>query len=208
MAIGAFLPYINLYYERMGLSGVQIGTLAAFSVLVASLAVLFLGGIADVFTWHIHILRIALLLCPISVFILSKATGFAALIPIVILYAFFNSPIVPILDSSAVEIAEAHRDTYGNLRIWGTIGWSVSTLLVGKLIEDFDIRWLFYSYIAFMLFTFLLSLFHPTRIPQLSLPLGQGLHQQKATKTRGEEVQGIEDQLMAVYLPQFNPGGQ
>ncbi len=177
LAIGAFIPYINLYYERMGLSGVQIGTLAAISVLVASLTVLFLGGIADVFTWHNHILRIALLLCPIAVFILSKATSFAALIPIVILYAFFNSPIVPILDSSALEAANTHRDTYGNLRIWGTIGWSISTLLVGKLIESFDIRWLFYSYIAFMLFTFLLSLSHPIRIAHLRSPLGQGLHQ-------------------------------
>ena len=33
MALGSYMPFINLYYERLGLSGVQIGTLAAVSEL-------------------------------------------------------------------------------------------------------------------------------------------------------------------------------
>ena len=177
LALGALLPYINLYYGRMGLSGIQIGTLAALPVLVASLATLLWGGVADRFTWHDGILRMALLVCPISVFTLSKANSFAALIPIVVLYALFNSPILPILDSAALEAARTYRDTYGNLRVWGTIGWSVSTLAVGALIEKFNITWFVYSYIVFILFTFLLSLRQSTRMPPLRFPVRQGLNQ-------------------------------
>lgn len=177
LAIGAFLPYINLYYERMGLSGVQIGSLAAITVLVGSLAALFLGGMADAFTWQNRILSIALFLCPISVFLLSNATSIQALIIILVLYAFFNSPIIPILDSSALEAAKTYRGNYGNLRLWGTIGWSISTLLVGMLIENFEIRWLFYSYIVFMFFTFVLSLRHSTSMSQVKVPVRQELSQ-------------------------------
>lgn len=177
LALGAFLPYINLYYERMGLSGVQIGALAAISVLVGSLAALMIGGIADVFTWQNRILTIALLLCPISVFLLSTATNFQSLLFIVILYALFNSPIVPILDSSALEAIRKHGGDYGNLRLWGTIGWSISTFLVGMLIENFDIHWFFYSYIVFMLLTFLIPLLQPTRMPRLGSPIVRGLSQ-------------------------------
>jgi cyanate permease len=36
MAIGAFIPFINLYYARLGLSGEQIGLLAALPVLVTA----------------------------------------------------------------------------------------------------------------------------------------------------------------------------
>lgn len=176
LAIGGFLPYINLYYERMGLSGIQIGTLAALSVLVASLAALLWGGVADMYNWHNRILRISLIVCPIFVFALSKASSYTVLISIVVLYNLFNSPIIPILDSSAIETAKKHRNTYGKLRVWGTIGWTVSTLLVGTLVENFNIRWLFYSYIIFILFTFLLSFRQSMHVPHLRSPVIQGLN--------------------------------
>lgn len=176
LAIGAFLPYIYLYYERMGFNGLQIGTLAALTVFAGTLGALFLSGIADIYTWHSQILRLGLLLCSISIYILSQANSFTALIVIVILYALSNSPIIPILDSSALVTVKSSGITFGNLRLWGTIGWSISTLLVGILIENYDLRWLFYCYITFMMFTFLLSLMRSTRIPHLSSPLTQGLH--------------------------------
>lgn len=176
LAIGAFIPYINLYYERMGLSGVQIGTLSALTVLVGSLAALILGGIADMYNWHNRILRFAFLLCTLSVLILAQASSFYSLIAIVIFYAIFNSPIIPILDSSALVSVKSNGTSYGKLRLWGTIGWAISTLLVGMLIDNFDILWLFYSYIAFMLFTFLLSLIQRTRISHLKTSFAPGLH--------------------------------
>jgi MFS transporter, PPP family, 3-phenylpropionic acid transporter len=43
MALGSYLPFINLYYERLGLSGVQIGILSALPVLVAASMVLVWG---------------------------------------------------------------------------------------------------------------------------------------------------------------------
>lgn len=38
--------------------------------------------------------------------------------------------IIPLLDSSALEVAENKRRSYGELRVWGSIGWTLSTLLV------------------------------------------------------------------------------
>ena len=43
MALGSYLPYNNLYYEQMGLSGVQIRILSSLPVLVASSTVLVWG---------------------------------------------------------------------------------------------------------------------------------------------------------------------
>jgi PPP family 3-phenylpropionic acid transporter len=176
LAMGAFMPYIYLYYERMGLSGVQIGTLAATTVLVGSSAALILSGIGDAFAWQNRILKIALFLSPIWMFILSKATTLQELIVVIIFYALFSSPIIPILDSSALIAAKTNQANYGSLRLWGTIGWSISTLLVGMLIDKFDIRWLFYGYIVFMTFTFVMSLTHSAQMPRLKASIGHGLN--------------------------------
>lgn len=175
LALGSFMPYINLYYERLGLSGVQIGTLAALPVLVGAVATLIWGALADALRWHRGIFRLALVLGPLAVFLLSRVSTFGALIPLVIFYALVTSPIISLMDSAALEVAEAHQLSYGDMRLWGSIGWSIATWGVGALIEHFDIHWLFYSYIGFMLLTFMVTFSLPPRRRVLQAPFGHGL---------------------------------
>jgi PPP family 3-phenylpropionic acid transporter len=174
MAFGCFMPYINLYYERLGLSGIQIGTLAAVPVVVGSSTVLIWGSIADKFQWHRGILRASFLLGGVAVFLLSTAESFPELLIFVIIFAFFSSSTVPLLDSAALEAAESSGHTYGQLRLWGSVGWSISAVLIGFIIQSLAIKWLFYAYIIVILLTFLLSLFQSRRmeLPQSSLSSG------------------------------------
>ncbi len=175
MALGALIPYINLYYERIGLSGVQIGALAALPVLVGVLAALLWSGAADAFHWHRGILKVALLGVCAAILALSRAQGYAALALIVAVYAVFNSPIVPLLDSAALEVAQEKRHTYGAMRVGGTIGWAISTWLMGTLIERFNIHLMFTGYVVFMGLTFVLSWAQPQRRQMLRISLYQGL---------------------------------
>jgi PPP family 3-phenylpropionic acid transporter len=175
MALGAFLPFIALYYERMGLTGVQIGTLSALPMVVTSITSLLWGTVVDALHLHRRILSVALFLAPIAVFMLSQTAHYTILIPIVLTYAFFSAPIIPLLDSAALEVVEARQRTYGELRVWGAIGWTVSTWLVGTLIQKFNTRWLFYSYVAFMGLTFIVSLSQPARRHVLRSTLHYGL---------------------------------
>jgi len=66
MALGAFLPFINLYYRGLGLTGVQIGVLAALPALAASPVALAWGVLADVLHVHRGLFRAALLLTPLA----------------------------------------------------------------------------------------------------------------------------------------------
>ncbi len=175
MAIGAFLPFINLYYERLGLSGVQIGVLAALPALAASPVSVLWGVVADAFHLHRWIFRAALLLAPMAVLALSQTARPAVLVAIMLVYAFVSAPIIPLLDSAALEVSAARQRTYGDLRVWGTIGWALSTWLIGVLIQRFDIRWLFYGYAGFIGMTFLGSLFQPARLQILRTPMRRSL---------------------------------
>ena len=175
MAIGAFLPFISLYYEHLGLSGTQIGVLLALPTLAASAATLAWGVLADALHWHRGLFRVALLLSPLAILGLSRAAGSSILVAIVLLYAFVSAPILPLLDSAALEVSASRQGSYGDLRVWGTFGWAVSTWLMGALIQRFGLPWQFYGYAVFMAVMFIASLFQSPRLEVLRTSLRTGL---------------------------------
>lgn len=183
MALGSFIPFINLFYERSGMNGMQIGILAAVPVLVGAITAILLSGLTDAYRIHRMVLRLALFLCPLAIFLLSQVETFVDVIPVIIFYAIANSPIVPLLDSSAVEIANHNEKSYGSLRLWGSVGWAISTVLIGWLIQQTGIRIFFYGYIVFIYLAFLVSWFQPSRRDILRSTLGQGIKELLGQKT-------------------------
>lgn len=174
MAAGSYIPFIYLYFERLGLNGVQIGTLAALPVLITASTSLFWSGTADALHWHQRILRISLFLSPMAVFLLSRVTTMALLILMIVVFALFSSPIVPLLDSFALKTAARNGRSYGALRLWGSVGWAISTVFIGWLIQLLGIHWLFYGYMIFMTFALIISFFQPRQqsIPKSSIRSG------------------------------------
>ena len=163
MALGAFLPYASLYYERSGLNGVQIGVLSALLQITVSLTAIPWGTLADRFRLHHRILSVAFLLAGFFVLMLSLVSSYALMIPLVLGYALFVAPIVPLLDSSTMAVTKASGVSFGEVRVGGTIGWIISVALVGLLIQRFNIHWLFYAYVACIGFTLLYALSRPVR---------------------------------------------
>jgi MFS family permease len=168
------MPYINLYFERMGMSGTQIGFLIAIQVIALSATTLSWGTIAD--RYHIHklIMCLGMLLTPVAMLMVATAQTFGSITVWVLVFAFFTSPIVPLIDSLAVDVAETWGGSYGAARVWGSLGWAISSWGIGLLVEQYNILWLFYGYAAFMWSAFLIALFQPKRLrqaPRLSFSL-------------------------------------
>ncbi len=170
MALGSFLPFLGLYYERSGLSGVQIGTLSALSVLVSSPAAFFWGGVADRLKIHRRMLILSVMAAPVCVWFIGRTTSFGLFVPIIVAYALCAAPITPLLDGSALDLARVLGRTYGEVRVGGNIGWIVSVVLVGLLMQAYGIHWMFYSYVACMALMLIFSLFQTRQTQSLELP--------------------------------------
>ena len=54
------------------------------------------------------------------------------------------------VDNSVLEMLGDRRAEYGKVRLWGSLGWGVSAVIVGMLIERTGLQWAFYGYIFFM----------------------------------------------------------
>jgi PPP family 3-phenylpropionic acid transporter len=143
-AIGAFVPFFNIFLEQRGLSGTQIGWLGSIPPLIALAAGPFWSGIAD--RWQIH--RLVLTFCIAVAGIISvlflQATTLPALLFLVIVLFFFRAPIAPLLDSAVVEMLPAVNASYGRQRLWGSVGFILATYGLGQLVNGGNLAWAFW----------------------------------------------------------------
>ncbi|MCB0245857.1 MAG: MFS transporter [Anaerolineae bacterium] len=148
--LAALMPFLALYYEGLGLSGRQIGVLTAIPPLIALFAASLWGGLADATHQHRRLLGLAMAGAIVCVLALSQASSFLLLGVLIVGYAFFFAPINPLVDNSAMEMLGERKNQYGQLRLWGAIGWGVSAPLIGRLVETHGLRWSFLGYALIM----------------------------------------------------------
>jgi MFS transporter, PPP family, 3-phenylpropionic acid transporter len=129
--IACWGPYIVLYYQQLGLSGAQIGILNAIAPLGMAFMAPLWGYLADSRGAHRAILRLALLTTAGVALLLAVATNFWHVLPLVVVLALVGSTASPLLDSYGVRISAERGLGFGQLRVWGSIGYTLTVWLVG-----------------------------------------------------------------------------
>ena len=148
--MAALFPFLVLYYDRLGFSGTQIGMLRGVAPLVVLVSAPLWGALSDATQQHKRFLLIAIGGSLLAVFALSRASQFVWLLVIIILYAFFNAPIIPLMDNSVLHILQGQKDKYGRQRLWGAVGWGIASPVIGFLSVRSGQHWIFYGYLILM----------------------------------------------------------
>jgi PPP family 3-phenylpropionic acid transporter len=149
-AAASLMPFLSLYYAQLGLSGRQIGLLAGLLPLITIIVAPVWGALADTTRRHGRLLTLAIGGTLLSVLALSRATSMVGLLPIVVVYALFSAPIIPLVDNTVVAMLGERRDEYGKQRLWGAVGWGIAAPVAGQLIDRSGLGWAFYGYLALM----------------------------------------------------------
>ena len=167
-ALAFLMPFLSLYYQKeLGLSGSQIGFLTGVAPIISLVGASVWGAVADATHKHKMILLMAVAGVWISVLAIFKAPGFLLLSMAVVFYAFLGSPILPIVDNSVMILLGDRRDEYGLERVWGSVGWGVSAIFAGILIQRLGLHWAFYGFLFLYGVLFFVAMRFP--IPEISI---------------------------------------
>lgn len=169
-------PFLVIYYKYLGFTGRQIGLLAAVPPLIMLVIVPLWGAIADISGQLRKLLLLAIGGALVAVFFFSRASYFMAILPLVTIFAFFNGPIMPLVDSSTMAWLDTRRNQYGRIRVWGAIGWGAAAPLAGWLIEGSGLQWAFYGYMLLMSLAIVAALALPLQSSSSSQPFWISLH--------------------------------
>ena len=134
---GFILPFLNLFYVSLGLSGTQIGTITSTSSVVGLLFAPLIVSEVKKHSKARGILQIIILLGALGYFLLGQQTAYLAILAIVFFHALAVSGVMPVSDSMAVSVSKSTGSGYGSVRVFASMGWIVTVLASGWLIERF-----------------------------------------------------------------------
>jgi MFS family permease len=176
-AVGFFFPFINAYYRTIGLSGTEIGLIGTLSALTGAIGAVAWGLLHDrlgksklVFgglCWGAILLGL----------LLAQLHEYAWILPVAALMAFFTGPVVSQVDSMTLKLLGPHHAAYGSHRVWGTIGFVITSAIGGFILQATGIRAIFIAFPLGMVIFWLVTLRLPDQTiyhgPDLLAGLGQ-----------------------------------
>ncbi|MCB0033284.1 MAG: MFS transporter [Anaerolineales bacterium] len=192
---GVFVPFINVYFVEIGLTGREVGLLAALVPLMTLLFNPLASSLADRLNARVAILRYALIGTIIAFFLLGfpGATTFTLLLPLMLFQALTSSPIISLADTTIARMSKRHNLNYGNLRLWGSLSFAATTILFGFVWQQFPYRWMFVVTGLFLLPVIFIT-------GQLENGTGQKRPTTAPTTTRLLGIPGITAVLLASFL--------
>ena len=151
------MPFFILYYQGLGFNGAQIGLLAGIVPLVIMVGAPLWTRLADAKRCHHQVMSLTIAITILIAAIFPLFKSFLFILPLCIIYAFFASPIIPLADSATINMLGNEKNMYGRVRLGGTIGWGLTALLSGYVIQNYGTRWVFWGYALIMVVVFFIS---------------------------------------------------
>lgn len=148
--LGAFTPLIMQYYQSINLTGTQIGLISATTPIVSIVTQPLWGMICDKFQIRKGVLVLTLLVSGLIGLLFPAVSTFALVLILYTLLSVFQSAVVPVSDSIALGYVKKYQLQFGDIRMWGAIGFALAAFVTGLLIEKWGPSVIFISYFAAM----------------------------------------------------------
>ncbi len=135
-ALGALVPFWGLYLKQLGFSASEIGELMAIPMATKFVAPYLWGWIGDHLGHRMLIVRIGTMLTSLVFLAVFWLQGFWQLGIAMALFSFFWNAVLPQFESVTLLYLNKRADRYARVRVWGSIGFIVTVLLLGVAVDN------------------------------------------------------------------------
>lgn len=156
--LSTYYPFVVVFLMSKGYSSTIIGVILSINSFVVVIAQPFWGMISD---WVRSVKKVFILCLSLAACImltLPLYQSILSLIVVFILLTFFESPLVPLMDSWVIQGIQTEKNiAYGNIRLWGSIGFSLFVYVIGKTLDYVSIHIIFPTFVVLAIITIFLS---------------------------------------------------
>jgi MFS transporter, PPP family, 3-phenylpropionic acid transporter len=155
---GIYITFINVYFRSIGMSSPQIGLINMLSPVFAIFGGPLFGLLNDRFGISRLLLALASLGAILGAIGISMVTGFLQIMGFASLLFLCFAPMMPVIDSVTLRTLGKNRASYGRQRLWGSVGYIITSLSFGFFLDKTELRYLFYGFSVMMFITMLVAL--------------------------------------------------
>lgn len=155
--VGILSPYVSLFFAGKGIPAAQIGVLMSLTQAMRIFGPNLWGWIADRSQKRVFILRLTALATVISFAGMLFGEGFAEFFVIMLLVNAFASALAPVAEAHMLTEMRGDMTHYGKLRLWGSVGFIVSVIVVGGLLDRFGVQLMPWTALAMLALAFFAS---------------------------------------------------
>ncbi|MBK1631799.1 MFS transporter [Thiohalocapsa halophila] len=130
-ALGALVPYWGPYLLERGFEPTAIGALMAILMGTKILAPNVWGWLADRAGARMPSVRLGALLAVLGLLPVFWAGGFWAMAAVMAVFSFFWNAPLPLMEAVTFNHLGTRASRYASVRVWGSIGFIVTVLLLG-----------------------------------------------------------------------------
>lgn len=138
--VGAFSPYFGLYLSSIGFSAADIAVVMSLMQVMRIVAPGMWGWLADRVGARTPIIRGAGAASLAGFLIFFATESFAGVFAAMALMSFFWSASLPLVEALTLEHLKSKVARYGAIRVWGSIGFVITVLLLGEMLDRTGLR--------------------------------------------------------------------
>jgi MFS transporter, PPP family, 3-phenylpropionic acid transporter len=155
--VGAFVPYWGLYLQSEQLSAADIGILMSLFQISRIFAPNLWGWLADYSKQRVKWIKLTAFLGLMGFVAVFWAHGFWALFLVMAALSLFTSSTLPLSESLVLAHLATTNGHYSKIRMWGSFGFIVASVVLGYLIDIKGIKSLLWFLLAVQVALFLLT---------------------------------------------------
>lgn len=139
--LGALVPYWGLYLQSIGFSPADIGSLMALLMVSRIVAPNLWAWIADRRDTRMAVVRLSALLATVTFAGVFLGQSFWWLALVMLVFSFFWNASLPLVEVFVMNHTAARPGVYGRVRLWGSIGFILSVVVLGPVIDARGAWW-------------------------------------------------------------------
>lgn len=146
--MACYYPFLAVYFKGKGLSYTEIGIGFALNSIISVAAQPIWGYLTDKYLSKRKTIVITLTASSIAALGFIFASKYYIIMALIILFIWFQSSVSPVTDAYCYDFMEIDKNLqYGQVRLMGSVGYAVTSLLLGIAIQKTSIDMAFYTYL-------------------------------------------------------------
>jgi len=198
-SLGALLPYWSVYLKSLSFSPREIGELMAILMATKIVSPNIWAWIADHTGKRMMIVQLGSLLSVLAFTGILLGSSYWWIALVMVTFSFFWNATLPQFEANTFTYLGEHSHRYSSIRLWGSIGFVVTAIALGSVLEQYGTGQLPIILVGLFASIWLMSLLVPERAAaHMSLE-----HEPLITVLKRPEVFSL---IIVVFLMQASHG--